>query len=106
MSRQIIPTPSEAAALGSLGQRIKLARLRRNLPQSDLAAMAGVSRKTIVALEAGSPGSSIAVLAKVLEILGYPDRMAGLLATDPIGEDMELATGRKRAGRRGDVADF
>lgn len=67
---------------------------------------AGVSRKSILSLEAGSAGSSIGLLAKVLEILGYPDRLAALLESDPIGEDMELITGRRRAGGRSDVADF
>lgn len=106
MSRQVILTTQEAEILTSLGQRLRLARLRRNLTQDNIAERAGVSRKTIVTMEAGAPGTSIAVLAKVMSILGYPERVADLLASDPLGEGMEAVSGRKRAKGRGDVADF
>lgn len=83
-----------------------MARLRRNLSQADLAVRAGVTRKVIVALEAGSPGTSVGVLAKVMGILGYPERLAGMLESDPLGEDLEAVHGRKKAGGRANVADF
>jgi hypothetical protein len=38
--------------------------------------------------------------------LGYTERLGELLANDPVGEEMELAIGRKRAGQKDDVADF
>ena len=106
MTRQIILTSSEREALSHLGSRLKAARLRRNLTQSDIAERAGVTRKVVVALEAGGPGTSIGALAKVMGILGYPERLADMLASDPLGEDLEAVHGRKKAGGRADVADF
>lgn len=89
-----------------LGKRLRLGRLRRNLSQEDLAECAGLGRKAIIALEAGAPGTTLAVLAKVFSILGYLERVAELMASDPLGEEMEAVTGRKPAGGRADVADF
>lgn len=106
MSRQIILTGAEVQSLSHLGERLRLARLRRNLSQADVAERAGVTRKVIVALEAGSPGTSVGALAKVMGILGYPERLAGMLESDPLGEDLEAVHGRRKAGGRADVADF
>jgi transcriptional regulator with XRE-family HTH domain len=104
--RVIAIDTEEKKTLEHLGRRLRLARLRRNLSQEDMAERAGVTRKTYAALEAGETTSSLALLARALTILGYTDRLSDLLATDPIGEDTEDFGGRKRAGRRDDVADF
>lgn len=106
MSRQVILTSVETDALVRFSERLRLARLRRNLSQADVAERAGVTRKVIVALEAGAPGTSIGVLAKVMGVLGYPERLAAMLESDPLGEDLEAVHGRKKAGGRADVADF
>ena len=89
-----------------MGERVRLARLRRNLSQAEIAERAGVTRKVIVALEAGAPGTSIGILAKVMGILGYPERLAAMLESDPLGEDLEAVHGRRKAGGRAGVADF
>jgi transcriptional regulator with XRE-family HTH domain len=99
-------TSDEREGLDGLARRIRLARLRRNLSQETLADRAGVTRKTVIALEQGSGSVTLAVLAKVLGVLGYPGRLGDLLAADPIGEDLEMAHGRRRAGSVGGVADF
>jgi len=106
MSRGVVLTGVEADSIFRLGERVRLARLRRNLSQAEVAERAGVTRKVIVALEAGSSGTSIGVLAKILGVLGYPERLASLLESDPLGEDLEAVHGRKKAGGRADVADF
>lgn len=106
MVRAVQLTPESQDALALLGNRLRLGRLRRNLSQEELAERAGIGRKAIIALEAGAPGATLAVLVKVLAILGYPERVADLMAADPLGEEMEAVTGRKRAGGRADVADF
>ncbi|MCW2244854.1 transcriptional regulator with XRE-family HTH domain [Azospirillum fermentarium] len=102
----MILTTDDSDSLERLGRRLRLARLRRNLTQADVADRAGVTRKTYQALEAGRPTAGIGLLVKVLAILGYPGRIASLLETDPIGEDLDDIHGRKRAGRTPDVADF
>jgi transcriptional regulator with XRE-family HTH domain len=106
MSRQVILTSVETDSLLRFSERLRLVRLRRNLSQADVAERAGVTRKVIVALEAGAPGTSIGVLAKVMGVLGYPERLAAMLESDPLGEDLEAVHGRKKAGGRADVADF
>jgi len=85
--------------LSLLGRRIRLARLRRNLSQDDLAYRTGVTRKTYMALEQGKETVNIGLLAKVLTVLGYPDRLPETLNSDPLGEELEEIHGRKRASR-------
>ena len=94
------------AGVRLLGQRVKLARLRRNLSQAEMAERAGVSRMTWGALEAGRGATSIALLARALEILGYPERLSALLESDPMGEDLEAVHGRRRGGVSDGLADF
>ncbi len=96
----------ERESLTRLGRTVRLARLRRNLSQQEIAERMGVSRASVVAMEKGEPGVALGILVKGLTVLGYTERLGELLASDPIGEEMDLATGRKRAGARDDVADF
>jgi len=105
--RAVVTTSTdERQALERLGQTLKLARLRRNLSQNEFAERMGVSRLTVVALEQGKPGVSIGALLKALTVLGYTERLGELLASDPIGDSLDLTEGRRRAGARNDVADF
>lgn len=106
MPQPILLTPDERETLALLGQRLRRARLRKNVSQAEMAARAGVTRKTIIALEMGQPGVSLSMLVKAMAILGYTERVSSLMETDPIGEATEDIFGRKRAGNRGDVADF
>ncbi|HYD67481.1 helix-turn-helix transcriptional regulator [Azospirillum sp.] len=96
----------ELESLERLGRTVRLARLRRNLSQEDLAQRMGVSRSSVVMLERGAPGTSVGILLKALSVFGYAGRLGEILANDPAGEEMELVTGRKRAGAKDDVADF
>ncbi|MCF8506899.1 MAG: helix-turn-helix domain-containing protein [Caulobacter sp.] len=106
MRRSLPLTSDEAAALERLGRRLRRARLRRNLTQAQLAERAGVGRLTCIDLERGKPGVGIGALVRYLSVLGYPDRIASLLETDLLGEDLEQIHGRKRAGTSRDVEDF
>lgn len=96
----------ELGSLSRLGKSIRLARLRRSLSQDDLATRMGVGRGVVVNLEKGIPGVGIGILIKALTVLGYPERLGELLANDPIGDELDLALGRQRAGAKDDVADF
>ncbi|MBK3405190.1 helix-turn-helix domain-containing protein [Methylorubrum populi] len=106
MHTKAVLSGGEIGSLRLLGERVRLARLRRNLTQAELAERMGVRRLTVVSLEKGRPGVTLATTLKALTVLGYTERLADLLASDPIGEDMEIATGRKRARSRAGVADF
>ncbi len=106
MPRSITLSTDEIEGLSRLGKTIRLARLRRNLSQGELADRMGVVRSTVATIEAGKPGTRVDVLLKVLVTLGYGDRLSEILASDPIGDDIDLDVGRRRGGRHPDVGAF
>lgn len=106
MRRSTILSTAELEGLARLAQTLRLARLRRNLSQAELADRMGVARASVVAMEAGRPGIAIGILLKALTVFGYTDRLGDLVAADPIGDDLDGALGRQRAGSRLHVADF
>ena len=95
--------PATADILKTVGEQIKLARLRRDLPAALVAERAGVSRATLWKVESGSPAVAMGIYAAVLHALGNMDKDLLLLARDDdVGrrmQDLALIT-RKRASRR------
>lgn len=89
--------------LKTLGERIKLARLRRNLPAELVAERAGISRSSLWKVESGNPAVAMGIYAAVLHALNNMDKDLLLVAKDDeMGrklQDLELIT-RKRATRR------
>ena len=75
--------PKSMKLLQTLGENIKLARLRRKLTMSQVAERAGISRPTLSALEKGSPAVSLGVVLQVLLVLGL-ERDLLLLAEDDV----------------------
>jgi transcriptional regulator with XRE-family HTH domain len=67
-----------AAVEAEIGRRLESARLAANISQAELAAEAGVSRRTITRLASGE-GISVNTLIRVLRALGLGDRLATLL---------------------------
>jgi transcriptional regulator with XRE-family HTH domain len=106
MRSTTVLSSTELESLARLGQTIRLARLRRNLSQDELAERVGVTRPSIIALERGKPGVAIGILLRTLTVLGYTERLGEVLSSDPIGDDIDLVAGRLRAGVRSHVADF
>jgi len=53
-----------------LADQIRSMRAQRGLSQSDLAAAAGVNRKTIIQLEKGAAGIALGTVVAVLESMG------------------------------------
>ena len=97
LKRLVLLSPREEDAMETLGRRVRLVRLRRNLTQDEMAYRIGVTRKTYVAFEQVRETVNIGVLVKAMAVFGYVDRVADLLASDPLGEDLEEIHGRKRA---------
>lgn len=89
--------------LKTLGERIKLVRLRRNLPAKLIAERAGISRSSLWKVESGNPAVAMGIYASVLHALNNMDKDLLLVAKDDeMGrklQDLELIT-RKRATRR------
>ena len=80
------------------GERLRMARVRRGISGTEMAARSGISRPTLQRLEQGSLQVSLAVLARVLEILGLDDGLDALAASDELGE--RLADARLKRPRR------
>ena len=61
--------PETARIMASVGEQIKMARLRRRISAELAAERAGISRATLWAVEKGSPSLSIGIYAAVLHSL-------------------------------------
>lgn len=97
--------PQTQDILRQMGNQIKLARLRRNLPSQLVAERAGISRGTLWNVENGNPSVAIGIYASVLHALNNMDSDLLLIAKDDeLGrklQDLALPT-RKRAPKRGE----
>jgi transcriptional regulator with XRE-family HTH domain len=105
------PPPEAAERVVQLGQRIRIARIRRGWTVLDLAGKAGINRNTLTALEQGKPGTAIGVCASILWVLGLDKTLNGVAHpdTDAHGKALEGARRPVRAGRSrnaGDDYDF
>lgn len=92
--------PQTAKKLKALGEDIRLARLRRGLAAGLLAERAGIARDTLRALENGSPGVSLGVLAAVLSALGMAQVLETLAEKDTTGRKLQDIALGERAKRR------
>ena len=92
--------PQTQEILATMGEQIKMARLRRRISAELAAERAGVSRATLWAVEKGSPSVAIGIYAAVLHSLNGMDKELLLIAKDDeLGrklQDLELPI-RKRA---------
>ena len=71
------PPAAVQDALERLGRNLRTARLRRRLPQADLARRVGVSRFVIADIEKGKPTTGIAAHLGALWALGLLPQMEG-----------------------------
>lgn len=105
MSKQPRPPvfPRQQRQAETLGDRIRLARLRRGVSQEELATRISVSRKTLAKLEKGDASIGLAVLLRALDVLGLADQVDQLAAQDDIGrrlEDLQRTRAPRRSGSR------
>ncbi len=98
--RTTIIMPGTEKVLSQMGEQIKLARLRRQIPADLVAERAGISRATLWSVEKGSPTVAMGTYAAVLHALNGLDKDLLLIAKDDeLGrklQDLNLLT-RKRA---------
>lgn len=99
--------PQEQRLLSALGERLRLARLRRKLSNAVVAQRAGISRTTLYKVETGDPGATLGSYVRVLAVLGLENDLQALAADDKVGrklQDLTLTPARrtratgKRAG--------
>ena len=100
MQKAVVLEPATVEILARMGEQIKLARLRRNLPVEEVAVKSGVSRTTVWSIEKGSQAVSIGAYAAVLHTLNEIDSDLLLVAKeDAYGrrlQDQELIGRRIR----------
>src|ERR1035437_4164714 len=82
-ARDLYPKTAERAR--SLGERLRVARLRRRITEGEMAVRVGVSRPTIHRLESGDLTVSLAVLARMLEVLALDDDLDLVAQEDELG---------------------
>ena len=100
-SYNILPTTEEI--LTTMGEQIKLARLRRSLSTELVAERAGISRASLWKVEKGDPSVAMGIYAAVLHALNNMDRDLLMVAKDDVLgrelQDINLLP-KKRASRR------
>lgn len=106
MSKFLMPMQA-TEQVAQLGQRIRVARIRRGWSVADLAGKAGINRNTLTALELGKSGTAIGVCFTVLWALGL-DKSLDTVAdpdTDLHGKALEASRRPKRAGKPRKASD-
>lgn len=92
--------PDTENILKTMGEQIKMARLRRKLSATLVAERAGVSRSTLWKVENGNPSVAIGIYAAVLHALNNMDKdLLKIAGDDELGrkmQDIELLQRGKR----------
>lgn len=100
-SRTLFPQTQRRAE--ALGERLRLARLRRRMSLTELAARVDVSRDTVSRLERGELRTSLAVLVRVLGVLGLEEDLDHIARDDELGrrlQDVRQPRPRRRSTRK------
>ncbi len=95
--------PSARKALSSLGDNLRMARLRRRLSARQVAERAGISRPTLAAIEKGSENVGMGAYVNVIMVLGLLDDLVKVAADDELGrklQDSELIVRQRAPGRK------
>lgn len=92
--------PDTENILKTMGEQIKMARLRRRLSATLVSERAGVSRSTLWKVENGNPSVAVGIYAAVLHALNNMDKdLLKIAGDDELGrklQDIELLRRGKR----------
>lgn len=77
--------PATNRLLQEIGERLRLARLRRRLQAKQVAERAGMTTMTLRAIERGSPGVTIGAYVSVMQVLQLERGLSLLAQDDPLG---------------------
>lgn len=92
--------PDTENILKTMGEQIKMVRLRRRLSATLVAERAGISRSTLWKVENGNPSVAVGIYAAVLHALNNMDKdLLKIAGDDELGrklQDIELLRRGKR----------
>ena len=92
--------PDTENILKTMGEQIKMARLRRKLSATLVPERAGISRSTLWKVENGNPSVAVGIYAAVLHALNNMDKdLLKIAGDDELGrklQDMDLMGKNKR----------
>jgi len=100
-SRKIKLLPKETRILEVVGEKIKLARLRRRLTTDQVSKRANIARSTLWNVEKGSEHISIGTYLQVLSVLGLENDLLKIANDDLLGRKLQDAnlTTKKRGSK-------
>lgn len=101
--------PDTTNVLQTLGEQIKLARLRRGLTATLVAERAGISRSSLWKVERGNPAVAMGIYAAVLHALNGLDTDLLLVARDDeLGRQLQdyALLNKKSAKNEGSVHEY
>lgn len=90
-SRETSYTQKQKKILSTLGENIRLARLRRKLSVRSMAERAGIAVSTLGNIEDGSPSVSLGNYLQVLTVLRLEDDILLIAEKDPVGRQIQDA---------------
>jgi transcriptional regulator with XRE-family HTH domain len=93
---KITKQATDEVILGELGGRLAKIRLDHNLTQAQLATQAGVAKRTVERLEAGTVGTQLSGFIRVCRVLDVIERF-DLLVPEPVPSPVAQL---KMAGRK------
>ena len=91
--------PTQGKLLAAFGERLRLARLRRQLSVDAACERAGISRMTLYRAERGSPAVALGTYLRILSVLKLEADLDLLARDDKLGrmlQDAELPARRRR----------
>ena len=94
--------PGQKRLLVALGERLRLARLRRKLAIDVTCQRAAISRMTLYRAEAGSAAIALGTLLRILAVLGLESDIELIARDDKAGrllQDQALPIRRRRGTR-------